>query len=128
MEKYGSKALRPRWQLHTARPADALPLVLAGVAGVFLPSFFGFVAVDLVWITVIARGLYEEAIGKGGSAILKADPDPLAAALAWLAIVGMNQVFVLPITAGSRSLGFTALKGAQVSVAGLGKGSAPTCS
>lgn len=71
----------------------------AAVLGVFVPSLIGFVALDAVWIGFVAKDFYNDHI----AGILRPDVDMVAAALSWLCIVAMNQVFVLPNTVGSKS-------------------------
>eukprot|EP00775_Hariotina_reticulata_P013440 gene13440-biopygen15332 len=82
-------------RLSAAAGGAELPL-WRSIAGVFLPSLVAFVALDAVWITVIAGSFYKENL----SGILKTDVDALAAALSWVSIVAINWVFVLPRTAG----------------------------
>ncbi len=71
----------------------------AATAFVLLPSLVAFVALDGVWIGLVAKNFYFDRVGPG----LKDDVDMLAAALSWVCIVAANQVFVLPRTRGSRS-------------------------
>jgi uncharacterized membrane protein len=74
---------------------------------VFLPSLLVFVALDAVWITLVASGLYAPL-----KPILKADVDLLAAAASWLCIVLGNYCFVLPRTGGGATPWCTVGQGA----------------
>lgn len=67
--------------------------------GVFLPSLVAFVVLDGIWISVVAGNFYNANL----KPILKPDVDLAAAALSWICIVGINQVFVLPRTKDCRS-------------------------
>lgn len=64
---------------------------------VFLPSFFAFVFLDIIWITFVGKDVYA-----GLKPILKESPDAVAALLSWLCIVLGAYVFVLPRTGGGR--------------------------
>jgi uncharacterized membrane protein len=87
---------------YSRMPAAAgaeLPL-WRSIVGVFVPSLVVFVALDAVWITLIAGKFYKENL----SGILKADVDAAAAALSWISIVAINWVFVQPRTVGKGML------------------------
>lgn len=72
--------------------------VWKAIFGIFLPSLVAFVALDGIWISYVAGNLYNANL----KPILKSDVDLTAAALSWLCIVAINQVFVLPQTTDGR--------------------------
>lgn len=77
----------------------AIPLWKA-VLGIFLPSLVAFVVLDGIWISVVAGNFYNTNL----KPILKPNVDYAAAALSWICIVAINQVFVLPRTSNGRPL------------------------
>lgn len=78
-------------------PAPPPPRAPAAVGLVFLPSFFAFVILDVIWITFVGKDVYA-----GLRPILKENPDTAAALLSWMCIVLGNYIFVLPRTGGGR--------------------------
>jgi uncharacterized membrane protein len=78
--------------------AHALPLVSSLL--LFAASLAAFVALDGVWLGLVARKFYASHLGPAG--VLRPDADLLAAALSWGSIVAANFLFVLPRTAGFR--------------------------
>ncbi len=50
-----------------------------GLALVFLPSLVAFVALDFIWISLVAAPMFKEALGDK----LRPTPDIVAGALAW---------------------------------------------
>ena len=94
-------------------PADvgaaAQSLPLASQALLFIASLAGFVALDGVWLGLVARRFYASHLGPAG--VLRPDADLLAAALSWVSIVAANYFFVLPSTAGYRPAHVSLRKG-----------------
>lgn len=85
-------------QLYARLGGDAGRLAVARQLVLFAVSLVAFVILDGIWIGLVASDFYNSRL----AGILK-PVDPAAAALSWICIVGINQVFVLPRTVSSPS-------------------------
>jgi len=76
-------------------------------AAAYAATAFAFCVIDAIWLTMIARGFYRDAIGP----LLKEDPNYLAAAVFYLCYSGAIIYFAVLPALDAQSLRLAALNG-----------------